>query len=197
MLRTSVVARLGPGPGSCLDVGCGTGLAIPLLQQAGWEVTAVDSSADQLAGAQATEATLIQADAHELPFADGSFDAAISVLTHTDFDDAGLAFREIARVLAPGATFVYGGVHPAFGSPSAQALEDGTTLLHPGYRDEAWHTVSRDPDKPGIRSRVGVNHIMLSTLFTNLLDAGFTITALAEPGERDPPLFLVLRAVKQ
>ena len=41
-----------------------------------------------------------------------------------------------------------------------------------------------------------MNHIMLSTLFTSLLDAGFTLTGFDEPGEREPPLFLVLRLVK-
>jgi ubiquinone/menaquinone biosynthesis C-methylase UbiE len=194
MLRASVVARLGQGPGRCIDVGCGTGFAIPLLLDAGWDVTAIDPSADQLAAIPDYDAELVQADAHKLPFSDGAFDAAVSILTHSDFDDAGAVFREIARVLQPGAPFVYGGVHPAFGAPHAQPLEDGTTLLQPRYRKTGWHTVSRDPEKPGISSRVGFNHITLSTLFTSLVDAGFTVTRFDEPGERDPPLFLVLSA---
>jgi SAM-dependent methyltransferase len=196
LLRAAVIARLGPGPGRCLDVGCGTGRALPLLADAGWTPVGVDVSADQLALAAAQGAEVQRADAHALPFDDGSFDAAISILTHTDFDHARAAFVEIARVLRPGGRFVYAGVHPAFASPFAQALEDGATLLHPGYRDEGWHTVSRDPDQPGIRSRVGVNHTMLSSLYNAVVAAGFAVAALDEPGERDPPLFLVLSAFR-
>jgi SAM-dependent methyltransferase len=199
-LRRHAAGLLGPGPGLCLDLACGTGLALPLLAAAGWTVTGVDASAEQLALARdrAEPGTaLVRADAHGLPFADDSFDGVVSILSHTDFDDVALAFREAARVLRPGGSFVYAGVHPCFASPFAQPLEDGTTLLHPGYRRVGWHTVSRNPLKPGISSRVGVNHIQLSQLVTALLDTGLTLTAVEEPGERDPPLFLAFRATKR
>ena len=198
-LREHAIALLGSGPGRCLDLGCGTGLALAFLADAGWTVTGVDASAEQLALARgrAPGVELLRADAHALPFADKSFDSVISILTHTDFDDAAAAFREAARVLARGGTFVYAGVHPCFGSPFAQPLDDGTTLLHPGYRRVGWETVSRDPHNPGIRSRVGVNHIPLARLLAGVLDAGFALTTFDEPGERDPPLFLALRAEKR
>jgi SAM-dependent methyltransferase len=198
-LREHVVRLLGSGPGRCLDLGCGTGLALTLLAEAGWDVTGVDASTEQLALARqrAPGIELLQADAHALPFDDHSFDAVISILTHTDFDDAAAVIREAARVLEHRGAFVYAGVHPCFGSPFAQPLDDGTTVLHPGYRRVGWETVSRDPDNPGIRSRVGVNHIPLSQLIANVLDAGLTLTTFEEPGERDPPLFLALRAEKR
>jgi SAM-dependent methyltransferase len=198
-LREHAVELLGSGPGRCLDLGCGTGLALPLLNEARWTVTGVDASAEQLALARSRshDVELLQADAHALPFDDESFDAVISVLTHTDFDDAAVAVRESARVLEGGGVFVYAGVHPCFGSPFAEPLDDGTTLLHRGYRRVGWETVSRDPDKPGIRSRVGVNHIPLSRLVAAVLDSGLTLTRFDEPGERDPPLFLALRAEKR
>ena len=197
-LREHAVGLLGPGPGRCLDLGCGTGLALSLIEDAGWSVTGIDASSEQLAVARerAPGAELLRADAHALPFDDGSFDAVVSILTHTDFDDAAAVFREVVRVLAPHGAFVYAGVHPCFASPFAQPLEDGTTLLHPGYRKLGWETVSRDPDNPGIRSRVGVNHLPLAELVSAILDAGLTLVSLDEPGERDPPLFLALRAEK-
>ena len=108
--------------------------------------------------------------------------------------------REFARDAAgDGALVLYGAcdaVVPTAYGPFAQALEDGTTLLHPGYRSVGWETVSRDPDNPGIRSRVGINHIPLSNLVSAVLGAGLKLVALDEPGERDPPLFLALRADK-
>jgi SAM-dependent methyltransferase len=198
-LREHVVTLLGTGPGACLDVGCGTGLALPLLARAGWAVTGVDASPEQLARARdrAPDATVLEADAHALPFDPGSFDAVVSILTHTDLDDAATAFREVARVLRRGGVFVYAGVHPCFASPFAQPVGDGTVLLVPGYRRSGWETVSRYPDRPGIRSRVGVNHIPLSRLVSHVLDAGLTLTHFDEPREEDPPLTLALRAEKR
>jgi len=44
-----LIARLaGPGSGWCLDVGCGTGVHLAALAEAGWSVVGVDASADQL-----------------------------------------------------------------------------------------------------------------------------------------------------
>jgi ubiquinone/menaquinone biosynthesis C-methylase UbiE len=101
-LREHAVAMLGPATGRCLDLGCGTGLALPLLASAGWDVTGVEVSEAQLARARERGPNVLHADAHALPFEDGSFEAAISILTHTDFDDTRVVFAEVARVLRPG-----------------------------------------------------------------------------------------------
>ena len=39
---------LGRGPGRCLDLGCGTGVAIPTLARLGWTVVGVDVSEKML-----------------------------------------------------------------------------------------------------------------------------------------------------
>jgi len=198
--RQQAVRFLGRGPGRCLDLGCGTGRAIPLLAEVGWKVIGTDVSADQLAAAERHAGgladELVLADGHDLPFAAETFDAVASILTHTDFDDVGAVFREVHRVLRPGGTFAYVGVHPCFASPSVEPREDGPALLHPGYREVGWQHVSRDPEKPGIRARVGINHLPLAGLLNAALESGLSLTALAEPGETDPPLFLGFRAVK-
>jgi SAM-dependent methyltransferase len=199
--RQQAVRFLGTGPGRCLDLGCGTGRTIPLLADAGWNVTGTDVSADQLAAAEIHAGryadAFVRADAHDLPFDADSFDAVVSVLTHTDFDDLGTVIAEVHRVLRAGGTFAYVGVHPCFASPLVEPREDGPTLLHPGYREEGWQRISRDPEKPGIRARVGVNHITLASLLNATLAAGFTLTEISEPGATDPPLFFGFRAVKR
>jgi SAM-dependent methyltransferase len=193
------VRLLGPGHGRCLDLGCGTGRAIPLLAAAGWAVTGVDVSNDQLAVAEqhAGEFTeqLVCADAHQLPFESDSFDAVLSILTHTDLDDPRAAFVEARRVLRPGGAFVYVGVHPCFGSPAVERREGEPALLHPEYRRTGWQTESRNSAETGIRSRVGINHLPLAAFLNVLLDSGLHAQEFEEPGDLDPPLFLAVRAV--
>ena len=196
-LREHAVGLLGPARGRCLDLGCGTGLALPLLEAAGWDAVGVDVSEGQLDHARERGANVLQADAHDLPFENESFDAVVSIFTHTDFDDARGVFAEAARVLRPSGVFVYAGVHPVFASPFALPQEDGTTIFQPGYRVTGWYTVSRYPDRPGIRSRVGVNHLPLSELLNAVLDTGLVLMRLDEPRDEDPPLSIALRAVKR
>ena len=195
--RAAAVRLLGRGSGRCLDLGCGTGRAIPLLAAAGWRVTGVDVSRDQLRVAEqhaADAEELLCADAQQLPFADDSFDAVVSILTHTDFDEPLAAFSEARRVLRPGCPFVYLGVHPCFGSPAVERRDGEPALLHPEYRRAGWQTESRNFSETGIRSRVGINHAPLAAFLNALLASGFVPVEFEEPGELDPPLFLAVRA---
>jgi SAM-dependent methyltransferase len=96
-----------------LDLASGTGEpAIILAGRVGaqGQVIALDLSADLLEIAEKrardrglTNFTTPQADAHSLPFADSSFDLATSRFGVMFFRDAELAFRELSRVLRPGA----------------------------------------------------------------------------------------------
>src|SRR3712207_289760 len=100
--RAALTELLGPGDGACLDIGCGTGLGAVAVAELGWSVVGVDVSRDQLAGARARGVEVVETDAESLPFDDASFDAAISLWTHTDVADFSAALREAARVLRPG-----------------------------------------------------------------------------------------------
>src|SRR5438105_6136227 len=93
---------LGRGGGRCLDVGCGTGLATAAVAKLGWSAVGIDLSEDMLEAARGRGLEVAQGSADALPFADESFDAAVSVWTHIDLDDFSLAIKEIARVLRPG-----------------------------------------------------------------------------------------------
>ena len=200
-MRAFAVGMLGPGPGRCLDLGCGTGRAIPLLQEAGWAVVATDVSADQLDVARriAGAASFVHADGQALPFAEDEFDAVISLFTHTDFEDLASAFAEAARVLKPGGRFVYLGAHPCFGSPmvaraEAMNLPGATAILKTGYSKPGWRTLPPDPSSSRIRARVGINHVPLAHFLNALARNGLAIERVEEPGGDDPPLYLAILA---
>ena len=198
--RDCAVRLLGDGTGRCLDLGCGTGRAIPALLAAGWSVVGTDVSADQLRAAReyaGDRVPFVRADAHALPFEAGEFDAVVSILTHTDFDDPRRVFTEACRVLRAGGTFVYLGVHPCFGSPFVERRDGVPVTMRPGYREAGWHTLPPDPASTKIRARVGINHLPLAGLVNAIICAGFTITDVEEPGDADPPIFLALKTTKQ
>jgi SAM-dependent methyltransferase len=97
-----------PAGARWLDVGCGTGiLAETLLQRcAPSSVHAIDPAPAQIAAAAAGPAAggarFLVADAQQLPFADGSFDAVASALVVNFIPDRAAAVREMRRVARDG-----------------------------------------------------------------------------------------------
>lgn len=155
----ALLRLLGPPRGKLLDVGCGTGAKTLALRDRGWDVTGA------------------------LPFADASFDAAVSLWTHTDVDDFSTAVREVARVLRPGARFVYVGGHPCFIGPHSRFIHaDGAPELHRGYLDEARYGLEAPgvgaPD--GLRAKVGAVHLTLASFLHAFLDAGLALERFEE-----------------
>jgi SAM-dependent methyltransferase len=193
----SLLGLLGPGPGKCLDVGCGTGIALPDLTKLGWSVVGVDISADQLRVARERTSglaiDLLEADAAHLPFPASSFDAVVSMLTHTDFDNPGEIYAEAYRVLRPGGKFIYVGTHPCFVTPHAERKPGTPFVLHPGYRQRGW-TSSGPGFGQGIRPRVGVNHQTLADFLNAFLKSGLTLKDVDEPGDEDYPILLSIVA---
>jgi ubiquinone/menaquinone biosynthesis C-methylase UbiE len=194
--RRVVLRLLGGGPGRLLDVGCGGGANAVAFAERGWTVTGVDVSTAQLELAQARGVDVLEADAAKLPFEDASFDAAVSVFTHTDVDDFAAVVREAARVLRPAGPFVYLGVHPCFVGPHAFVHDREVPELYPGYRDTTYRTEAPGIWGEGIRSKVGATHLPLGLFLHAFLDAGLTIEHFEEPEGRDYPHILALRARK-
>src|SRR5437899_8360656 len=93
----AVQRLLGAGSGRLVDVGCGTGAYAAGLAGLGWTVTGVDVSEDMLRRARSRGVEALAADATDLPFDSASFDAAVSLWTHTDVGDLDAMIREIAR----------------------------------------------------------------------------------------------------
>ena len=106
-LRRRVCAGLG---GDVVELGFGSGHNVPFYPAAVTRVTAVEpSDVGWKLAAERVEAATVPVqraglDGQSLPFADGSFDAALSTWTLCTIPDVGAALREVRRVLKPGGT---------------------------------------------------------------------------------------------
>jgi len=97
-------------PRRIIEAGCGTGYTASILQaERGWRIFPVDLGWDGLAYARASGlARLTNADVRQLPFAEASCDALLSldVIVHLERGEEGAALKEFARVLRPGGRLV-------------------------------------------------------------------------------------------
>jgi SAM-dependent methyltransferase len=105
------------------------------LAREGAQPVALDLSAGMLRHAEALgRATgvvvpLVQADAMQLPFRDGSFDVACSAFGAVPFvADPDQVMREVARVLRPGGRWVFAVNHPMRWMFSDDPGEDGLVV---------------------------------------------------------------------
>jgi SAM-dependent methyltransferase len=102
-----------------LEVGCGRGVALPVLAErlAPAALVGVDidpvlvAVAQQRVQSSGLAATVIEGDLRDLPFADAAFDLVIDFGTcyHVGGGTAGAraALREVARILRPGGLFIH------------------------------------------------------------------------------------------
>lgn len=186
---------LGQAPGTCLDLGCGTGQYFSLLSDRGGRVVGLDVSLDQLQVAKRRHPTLVRAEGESLPFADARFDTVAAIWVTTDVEDLGGVFGEAARVLRRAGRLVVFGVHPCFNGPLVEPLPDGSRVIHPGYREARWHEKSPWWGD-GIRRRTGMRHVPLADMFRHLLAAGLTIEKVIEPRHEPVPYILGISATK-
>lgn len=92
-----------------LDIGCGTGNYTIRLSQMGVRLVGVDPSETMLkeARTKSDQVNWLHGYAEEIPLPDNSIDGAVATLTLHHWSDHETAFKELARVLKPGARAVF------------------------------------------------------------------------------------------
>jgi len=92
-------SRLSPSSiGRCLEIGSGTGVLTPYLQERWGDIVCVDLSMEMMS--RRRMGSQVQADASRLPFPEGSFDVIV-------IGDGPLFATEMVRVLSPEATLIW------------------------------------------------------------------------------------------
>jgi ubiquinone/menaquinone biosynthesis C-methylase UbiE len=104
--------------GRVLEVGCGTGHWLRLLDETGIRVAGVDLSEHMLAyaRAQAPSAALARGAAEHLPWSSGSFTCLFCINAFHHFADQVAFLREARRVLQPGGQLMIVGLDPHTGT---------------------------------------------------------------------------------
>lgn len=166
-----------------LEVGCGSAPCARWLATQGALVTALDLSAGMLRyAAAANEATgidvpLVRANAERLPFASETFDVACSAFGAIPFvADLPGTFREIARVLRPGGSWVFAVTHPMRWIFPDDPGPDGLRVTGSYFDRRPYVEVDGDG-----RATYVEHHRTLGDFVRALTGAGLTITDLIEP----------------
>ena len=177
---------------SVLDIGCGDGQVARLAARIGASrVVGVDPTWNQIriAAERGGGVRVARAAADALPFASGSFDAAVACLVFEHIRQVDAAISEVSRVLRSGGRFCFFLNHPLLQTPGSGWIDD--QILDPPEQywrigpylveEESIEEVEKDVFIPFI-------HRPLGRYVNALIDNGLFIERMAEPAP--PPGFL-------
>jgi SAM-dependent methyltransferase len=150
------IAGLGlPVPARILDAGCGSGRNMVELARLG-TVTGIALSETSVALARERDVgEIVAGSVLEMPFADDSFDLAVSLDVIEHLEDDLAALRELRRVLAPGGALLVT-------VPAYQWLWSGHDKINHHYRRYTRRSLQRVAEQAGWRQ-------LRTTYFNSLL----------------------------
>ena len=142
-LRTLSIINGLPDHPRVLEVGVGTGLALPLYDR-GKRVTGIDLSADMLERARARVRSdnltqveaLLEQDAEATDFADGSFDIAASMFVASVVPHPRRLLAELRRIVRPGGHILFVN---HFLAPHASLRRSVELAMAPLSHKLGWH----------------------------------------------------------
>ncbi len=116
ILQYTISETLKAAPGkTILDIGCGTGITFPYLND--YEVIALDLSSKMIEQAKANRISsvnlLLQADTHRIPLKTETIDGIIALAVYPHVIDKAIFLDECHRVLRPGGSFGIIHLHPS------------------------------------------------------------------------------------
>ncbi len=178
-------------PGPVLDIGAGEGQVARYLQDRGHSVVGVDPAAAQVgeAARRGGAVAYCRAGADGLPFADGSFAAAVACLVYEHIDDVDAAISETARVLAPDGRFVFLLNHPLLQTPGSGWIDD--QMIDPPeqyWRIGPYLVESATVEEVQKDVFIRFVHRPLSRYVNTLIAHGLVLEHMVEPAP--PPGFL-------
>jgi SAM-dependent methyltransferase len=155
-----------------LDIGCGPGaLTAELVARLGPEaVAAVDPSEPFVAAARARYpgVNVLQASAEQLPFPDGSFDAALAQLVVHFMADPVAGLAEMARVTRRGGVVAACVWDHAGGRGPLSLFWQAARELDPDVHDESQRARTREGHLAELLAEAGLNDIEAAVLTADL-----------------------------
>jgi ubiquinone/menaquinone biosynthesis C-methylase UbiE len=141
-----ILRMLTPSRGEIvLDAGCGTGVFTTHICETGARVVGLELSRPMLSRAAFKNKGMpffsVQGDMKRLPFADDSFDKAVSITAIEFMEEAEVAVEEMFRVTRPGGIIVVATLNSL--SPWASRREEKGKKGHPIFK----HIVFRSPEE--------------------------------------------------
>ncbi|HEX3390576.1 MAG TPA: methyltransferase domain-containing protein [Streptosporangiaceae bacterium] len=160
-----------------LDVGCGPGaLTTELVSRAGaGAVSAVDPSASFAAAVRERlpEVDVRRSAAEQLPFPDGSFDAALAQLVVHFMTDPVAGLREMGRVTRPGGVVAACVWDHAGGRGPLSVFWQAVRQLDPAAHDESDLAGAREGHLATLFAQAGLDQTQVTTLTVRVRQASF------------------------